>query len=208
MARLAGTRERGLMLFRRILRFASLAAVSIAALAIAQPTLAFTQTGTTGTTGAHSVPDTSSNTAAVCSYQYLSSENVWKLKHIFVDAPYMKAVPGMGSEKVAWNFTVQRREGGFSGFGPWHNRYTSPNFSAMTDSTQNAPLVQEGVRVTVPFAPGADAAAEYRVLMKMIWYKANGTSVLGTVSGRLNWYSTYLGIDTFTRHNLCFDYEA
>ena len=39
-------------------------------------------------------------------------------------------------------------------------------------------------------------AAEYRVRMKMVWYKANGTQLMGTSTGRLQWYNAYEELDT------------
>jgi hypothetical protein len=183
-------------------------AAALCALVVAQPALAYTETGHTGTTGVHSVTDTKAHPGVVCVYDYSTGDGAYRLNHIYVNAPNMKAVAGMSSEKVAWTFTIQRRDNGFGGAGPWQNRYTSPKFSAMTNSTTNAAFSQMGVKVIVPYEYGADAAAEYRALVKMYWYGSNGTSVIGSATGRLGWYNLYEELDTFTRKGLCEDYET
>ncbi len=192
---------------KHIFRNGLLVASAISALAIAQPAMAYTETGHTGTTGAHSLTDTSAHPGAICAYVYSSSDDAYKLNHIYVNAPNMKAVAGMSSEKVAWTFTIQRRDNGFS-TGPWQKRYTSPKFSAMTSSSTNATFSQQGVKVKVPYEYGADAAAEYRAIVKLFWYGVDGTTVIGTATGRVNWYNLYEGLDTFTSHNLCGDYQS
>jgi hypothetical protein len=35
---------------------------------------------------------------------------------------------------------------------------------------------------------GSDASAAYRAKVKLTWYKSNGTTVLGTVTGKIDWY--------------------
>jgi len=192
------------------LRFALLVGTAVSALTVANPAAAFQQTGTTGTTGAHSVTDTASSTGGICIYKYDTSFDVWELKRIVVNAPKMKAVPGMGSEKVGWSFTIQRRT--WSAFsnnpGPWQNRLTSATFTANTNSSTNASFTQQGAKVIVPADPGSDAAWQYRVNIKMTWYKANGTSVLGTATGRVEHYAGYEETNTLHFKNSCWDYDV
>ena len=193
-------------MFKRISRLTLLVGTAIGVLAFAQPALGYTELGTTGTVGAHSLIDTSSSPGAVCTYKAYPQYSDYKIKHLYVNAPKMKAVSGRGTEteKVAWDFKVQRRYVSFSN-GPWQNRYTSPTFVAYTDSTHNASFSQEGVDV-VPPAPEVDTAYQYRVIVKLIWYADIG-NVLGTATERVDWYSAQVGLDTFVRHHHCFDYE-
>ncbi len=177
-------------IINRILRAALIGGTAISALAIAQPAMAYTELGTTGTVGKHSLSDTEVNPGATCRYDFSSANGAFKLKHISVLAPGMRAVPGMGIEKVAWSFTVQRRIISFGGVEPWDDRYTSPKFKSSTDSHHHAQFDQgsEGVKVVVPYQAGADASAEYRVIVNLFWYKTDGTTVLGTATDRVDWY--------------------
>ena len=54
---------------------------------------------------------------------------------------------------------------------------------------------------------GADAAAPYRVLVKLYWYEQDGTTVLGQANGRLEWYVAYVGLDSIFHKGYCSDYE-
>jgi hypothetical protein len=181
-----------------------------AALTMSQPTLAFVQTGSTGRTGAHVVTDTESLPGATCSYRFNSTTGQYKLRHISVFAPRMKAVRHMGSEKVGWRFVVQRRLLTSAGYSAWNNRYTSPMWTVMTDASHYADFVgHEGVSVTVPYPYGGSNSASYRVLLKMVWYRHDGTTVLGTIDGQFEWYNDYQGrADNIRDRDLCPDYEA
>lgn len=187
------------------------AAIATLALVLAQPAMAYTELSTTGTVGVHSLTDTSGSPGAICIYKYQSGASLWQLKHIYVYPPNMKGVPGQGTEQVAWQFTVQRRIwSAFSSHpGPWENRYTSAKFYAYTDSSSNAILGVQDVKVFVPFASdgGADAVADYRVITKLLWYKTSG-GVLGTATERVDWYNEYEELDTLVKHRMCPDYEV
>ena len=195
-------------MFKGIWRTALMVGVAITALTGAQPALGLSKVNVTGTVGSYKVRDTQLFPGALCSYRYSSANQAWKLKHIAVGPPFMKAVPGMGIEKVAWQFTVQRRITGFGGPGPWQDRYTSSKFTATTDSTHNAPFNStEGVKVIVPFQIGSDASAEYRAKVKLTWYKADRTTVLGTVTGKIDWYY----VDSLMSRQIntpCADYDV
>src|SRR5262245_26318070 len=125
------------MFAQRTLSAAGLASTLLVAL-LAQPAAAYKEVRHTGTTGPHSLQDNSTTAGATCVYGKNNQYNEWRLRHIWVEPPLMKAVSGMGAEKVAWRFTVQRRHGTEGGNGPWADRYTSPNYSATTDSSHNA----------------------------------------------------------------------
>jgi hypothetical protein len=195
--------------FRRLTRTAFLAGAAIAALAVAQPAAAFTEIGTRGTVGAHSLQDTAGNPGADCRLKYSAPNGAFKLVHISVQPPRMKAVPGMGAEDVAWSFTVQRRIVRSGAPGPWKARYTSQKFRSSTNSRHNADFGQfRGVRVEVPFASGGRAAAEYRVMVRLFWYQANGTTLLGRATERVQWYYPDIaksGVSTY--HGFCPDYD-
>ena len=139
----------------------------------------------------------------MCTYKaYHTKFSHYLIKHINVNPPNMKAVSGQGTEKVAWDFTVQRREVSFSN-GSWQNRYTSPMFIASTNSTHNAGFTQESVGVAAP-QPGPDTEYEYRVLVKLFWYKSADGSVLGTATDRIDWYSDQNPTTITTDHHYCF----
>jgi hypothetical protein len=172
----------------RVLRSVVIGVTAISALAIAQPALAYTELGTTGTVGAHKLQDTKSDPGAGCSFKQVGT-NQYRLTHIYVFTPFMKGVPGMGEEHVAWSFTVQRRIVRSGGAGPWQDDYTSPKFRSHTDSTRYAGFdLEEGVRVVVPFAQSSAKSANYRVIVKLFWYKSDGTTILGTATDRVDWY--------------------
>ncbi len=86
------------------------------------------------------------------------------------------------------------------------NRYTSAVFTAYTDAHHNASFSQQGVKVVVPYTPGSDAGSQYRAIVKLIWYKANG-KVLGTAKERVDWYASYQSIDTIINHHVCYDWD-
>lgn len=196
-------------MLKRMSRMALLVGTAAAALAIAQPAMAYTDLGTTGTTGAHKLTDTSSNPGTICLYKYSASDGLSKLRHIYVHPPKVKAIAGWTNEQVAWRFTVQRRISGFGGPGPWNDRYTSPNFySTAPNSSTNATFSDEDVSVTVPFEAGGDAVADYRVIVKVFWYDTS-SMVLGTAKMRDDWYLAAQPADlTATHHHSCYDYET
>ena len=180
----------------------------VAALAISQTALGYVETNTSGTVGAHSYTDTSSHQGVICTYKPTTTAGVQKLKRIYVTAPKMKAVPGMGMEMVGFRFIVQRQITGFSGPGKWKTTYTSSIAKAATNASTNANLGEGSVDVSVPYAYGADASATYRVLVKLFWYAKDGSTVIGSASGRLEWYVAYVGLDSITHKGHCNDYEA
>jgi len=185
-----------------------LASVTVALLVGAQPVAADTELGHTGTVGLHSLLDTPGNPGATCKYKYLSEYQIGRLKRIVVFPPRMRAVAGKDAQTVGWNFTVQRREAGLGGSGPWENRYTSPEMTAVTDDAHNASFDQASVSVTTPFGPDVeDAIALYRVHIKMFWHRPNG-SVQGTAKHRVNYYrSVYTNRSgSGVQENVCGDY--
>ena len=187
-------------MLKRVWRTGLAAGAMFTMLLAVQPAAAFQQTGSTGVTGAHSVADTSSDAGATCAYKSGPGQ-LSTLKHIYVYPPSMKAAAGHGTEKVGWSFTVQRKIQGHA----WANRVTSKTYTASTDSAHNAMFPSEGVKVIVPNGPSGPSAS-YRVTIKMTWYAANGKSVIGTASGRVEWYFNYFTLDTTVVHGSCSDY--
>lgn len=195
-------------MFKRITRLLLVVGAAISALALAQPALGYTELKVTGTVGVHSLWDTEPAPGATCRFDYSAANSAYKLKHINVSRPLMKAVPGMGTERVGWDMTVQRRIVGLGGTSAWDNRYTSPIEKSSTDASHNASFANElGVKVIVPYQQGADASAEYRVIVKLFWYKADGTSILGTAKERVDWYYPDQGKAHPMYQEWCPDYD-
>lgn len=168
------------------------ATIAVAALGATQPVFADTPLGHTGTVGVHSLTDTSSNPGAIAYYKYNNSDGFGWLKRLYVNPPNMRAVAGMSNQTVGWLFTVERKICGIPGCGHWELRYTSSETTAVTDDAHSPSWGQASVRVTVPCGHNcADAGATYRVTVKMIWHRPNG-SVQGTVRDRIYYYSAQM----------------
>jgi len=167
------------------------ATIAVAALAATQPAFAY-ELRQTGTVGVHSLVDTSSHPGAVGRYKYYSSDGFGWLNRFYVNPPRMRAVAGKTSQTVGWLFKVQRKVCGMGGCGDWTLRYTSPEMTAVTDDAHNASFSQATVGVTVPCGHNcADAGAIYRIKVKMIWHRKDG-SVQGTVLNRIYWYGAQM----------------
>jgi hypothetical protein len=195
------------MFVRSIRSLFVLASIGVALLLGAQPVFADTELGHTGTVGVHSLTDTASSPGAKCKYRYLSAYDYGRLKRIVVQPPNMRAVAGKSAQKVGWQFTIQRREMGLGGSSPWEPRYTSPEMTAITSASHNATFSSASVGVTTPFGPDTeDAGAIYRVNVKMIWHRPDG-SVQGTARHRVNYYRSVLDIGgSGLQNNVCSDY--
>jgi hypothetical protein len=191
---------------RRTLRAVLIGVTTISALAVTQPTMGYTELKVTGTVGAHSLWDTEAVPGATCLFKHRSG--TYRLSHIGASPPRMKAVPGMGTEVVAWSFTVQRRIVDSGGAGPWKDRFTSQKFTTSTNAKHNAYFGgEQGVHVVVPFEAGGAASANYRVIVKLFWYESDGTTILGTATDRVDWYYPDQGKGVPTFHHFCPDYD-
>ena len=167
------------------------ATVAVAALAATQPALAY-ELSHTGTVGVHSLTDTSSNPGAIGRYRYYASDGYGFLNRFNVNPPNMRAVAGKSSQTVGWRYTVERKECGIEGCYRWIDRFTSVEFTAVTSDAHNASFSQATVSVNVPCGHGCyDAGAKYRITVKMIWHRPNG-SVQGTVLNRIYWYGAQM----------------
>jgi hypothetical protein len=165
--------------------------IGVAALAATQPALAY-ELSHTGTVGVHSLTDTSSNPAAIGRYRYYASDGYGWLNRFYVNPPNMKAVAGKTSQHVGWKYMVERKMCGIEGCGSWMLRFTSRQFTAVTDDSHNAAFTQATASVTVPCGHNCyDVGAKYRITVKMIWHRADG-SVQGTVLNRIYWYGAQM----------------
>ncbi len=187
--------------FRRVL---PIVCSIVAVLVVGQTALGYVETKTTGTVGAHSLSDTTGSPAAICVYKPSPIANVTQLKHIDVNAPQVKAIAGMGTETVGWRFVIQRTRFGITPH--WKRIYRSPIWKASTDSAHDASFSQEGANVVVPH-PYATGGYGFRVIVKLYWYKANGTTVKGSTSGRLEWYVISHGTNPGPFQDACSDYD-
>jgi hypothetical protein len=168
--------------------------VFVAALGMAQPVAASTRVDATGTVGAYTYTDTMAHPGALGLYKYNAEDGFGWLKRFYVNPPKMKAVAGMNSQTVGWLYNVQRKICGFGGCGQWQVTYTSPEFTAITDDSHSPSWGQDSVKVTVPCGHNcADAGAVYRINVKMMWHRANG-SVMGTAKHRIYYYGKQLDI--------------
>src|SRR5688500_11351011 len=167
------------------------ATVAAAALWATQPAFAY-ELGQTGTVGVHSLTDTSSHPGAIGRYKFYASDGYGYLNRFYINPPKMRAVAGKTSQTVGWLYKVERRDCGIQGCGPWMLRFTSVEFTAVTDDAHNASFSQATVSVNVPCGHdcyGADS--KYRITVKMIWHRPNG-SVQGTVRNRIYWYGAQM----------------
>ena len=125
------------MLSRRLRGLLVATTLAIAALSVVQPALAY-ELGHTGTVGAHSTTDTSSDPGAIGKYRYYASDGFGWLTRFWVNPPHMKAVAGQTHQTVGWLFKVERQDCGFGGCSQWRVTYTSPEMTAVTDDAHDA----------------------------------------------------------------------
>ncbi len=168
---------------------AGLSALLLTALAVG-PVLADKELGDRGQVGQHSLRDTHSKPGAECRYKgNLASPGgsysyVGKLKYIDVRPPKVRAISG--TQQVGWRFIVQRAKG----FGTWRTTYTSPIQKKSATAGRNALFTHMGIKVRVPprsSSPDAGPSFNYRVLVKMYWYRPNGTTQ-GTAKHEVEFY--------------------
>jgi hypothetical protein len=185
------------MLKRRSRYTFVLLAAALAAVVSAQPIAAYTELRTTGTAGAHSLTDTRPSPGADCLYRYQARGSGYFLRHITVDPPNVRAVPGQGEQQVGWSFTVDLRTRALSDdpWSDWEHRYTSPVMKTSTDPDHDASFSAMGVRVVTSGDSNPDYKFFYRVTVKAFWYRANG-GVMGTAKMRLEWFKTFMGGDS------------
>lgn len=181
------------------------AAATLALVIGGLPVAAYKHLGTTGTTGTHSLTDTRSSPGADCRYRFIDRGTAWELRRINVRPPNVQAsVFHDGNQQVGWRFTVQRRyaDAFHEQPGPWEHRYTSPTQKATTDADHDASFSPMDVSVQVPDDASSDVWYRYRVIVKVFWYRDNG-SVSGTARMRVEWFKSYFGDDTAKQRWSC-----
>lgn len=167
-------------------------AVLIGPLAIAlagAPLAAATELGHVGRVGAHSLIDSAANGGARCGYVTTFQDggaHWWRLARIDVRAPRVRAISGL--QRVGWRFIVQRSQD----HGPWQVTYRSAIQIATASTTTRAAFSPMGVKVVVPPPSGQFSNRHhYRVIVKMLWYRANGTQQ-GTARHLVDFYREQL----------------
>ena len=73
---------------------------------------------------------------------------------------------------------------------------------ATTDADHDASFSAMGVRVRVPDNASDDIWYSYRAIVKVIWYRDNGT-VSGTARMRVEWFKSFVGDDTSKQRWSC-----
>ena len=167
-------------LLHRRLAIAAVGAFSLAMLA-GGPAMA----SHTGTVGSHSLRDSTTAPGDTCKYREITDppyESVYVLKRITVAPPRVRAISG--TQKVGWKFTVQRKESFEGASTGWLETYSSPIQTAMTNSAHDAAFTSKTVSV---IGAHTDTLLRYRVLVTMLWYRANG-SIQGTAIQQVHWY--------------------
>jgi hypothetical protein len=160
--------------------------VALAALGVGvAPAAADTELGHTGQVGAHSLRESYSDGGAKCTYRTTfegQSSHWWRLRRIDVRPPRVRAISGQ--QVVGWRFIVQRSEDG----GRWERTYRSPIQKATASTSANAAFSSMGIKIIVP-APSSQFSNhyQYRVVVKMFWYRANGTQ-RGTARHLVDFY--------------------
>jgi hypothetical protein len=155
----------------------------------AAPIAADTPQTHTGVFGVHYLADSAEYPAATCSY---NSGTV--IASIRVRAPFVYArntVAGTESQAVSWQFAVQARP-------PGTNAWSTVATSAIQKKTTTDARVADFTPLTRAFS--GTAAREYRVVVIIRWYGSGGTSEVGRIIHRADWYA-WTGVPSF--HGLC-----
>jgi hypothetical protein len=173
---------------------ASVLLAALVAIFAAGPVGADTELGHKGKIGAHSLRDTYTNGAAKCTYRTTfegSGSHWWRLRRIDVRPPRVFAISG--SQKVGWRFVVQRSKDQ----GPWQVAYRSQVQKATASVNSRAAFESMGSRVSVP-PPSSqfDNHHFFRVVVKMIWYRADG-SQQGSARHLVDFYREQLDGEVF-----------
>lgn len=173
------------------------ALTSVLALALgAGPVAADFEWGHSGNVGRHTLVDSMETASVRCNYKTVSETDepddwyVWrgKLTRLEVRPPKVRSI--LGKQLVGWRFIVQRALNPTSTFNdPWQTTYRSAIQVATATDTRNARFTPMYVRLSVPPA-SEERIHAYRVLIKMFWYRADGTTQ-GTAKHLLSYYETF-----------------
>jgi hypothetical protein len=159
------------------------------ALGGANPIQADTPLTHSGVFGVHYLADSSEFPAVTCTY---NSATV--ISSIRVRAPFVYArntAPGVETQAVSWQFSVQSRA-------PNTSAWTTVATSVIQKKTTSDVRAADFTPVTRAFR--GSAAREYRVVVVVRWFGSSGTTEVGRISHRADWY-TWSGVPSF--HGLC-----
>lgn len=160
----------------------------------ASPATAYKHLSANGTTGTHGMTDKRSSPGADCTYRFTRFGTQWELRRIKIRPPNVEAAPLQADpeQQVGWRFTVERRykDAFHVEPGPWVHLYTSPTQKRMTDADHDAPFTPIEVGIRIPGDSSSDVWYKYRVIVKVFWYRDNG-SVNGTALMRNMWFKSF-----------------
>jgi hypothetical protein len=142
-------------------------------------TVADTRLSSSGRHGKSSLGDSSTSAGAMCSYTIGFGADI---NAITIEPPNVLArnrSSGADSQKVGWRFVVQRLPAGAADWTPY---YLSPISKAMATDASPATFSPRGVAVV-----GSDDADDFRVLVKIFWYRADGSRA-GKVVRSVDYY--------------------
>ena len=119
----------------------------------------------------------------ICNYKYLGDDSEYVggiLKRIDVDPPRLYALNSK-TATVGWRFIVERQRFDQEvNPAPWKQTYKSPLQTARASLTTAAAFTTMGVKVKLPVLSDPEnynwQAVNYRVTLKLFWYRANGTT--------------------------------
>jgi hypothetical protein len=94
----------------------------------------------------------------------------WRLNKLGVTAP--KVYAKSGTQTVGWRFVVTRSMNYSSG--PWNITYRSPLQKRTATTSKPAAFTAMSVGVNLPDVENF-VSVQYRVTLKLTWYRANGT---------------------------------
>jgi hypothetical protein len=168
----------------------------LVALLVAAPVAADVELGHKGHVGYHALVDTETKPGANCVYRTITERDsdyepgmiYWegRLARLEVKPPVMRSGRPY-AQKVSWRFIVQRSKDG----GTWKPVYRSPLQVRTVKPDRDARFLPMAVGITVPRASRHENHHQYRVLIKMAWYRPDGT-VEGSARHQLSWYGLIL----------------
>jgi hypothetical protein len=146
----------------------------IAVLMAVSPAAADTPLAHTGNVGPHRLIDTWSKPGMACHLSQVAF-NWWMLDRISVRPPKMRGT--RDHQPVAWRFFVERSPIGTEVAIPydWKVTFRSPRQSAVAHVHTPARFSRMDTPITVPKPHAHGDVYAYRVKVRMIWYRANGT---------------------------------
>jgi hypothetical protein len=167
-------------------------ALPLLAVLVAAPVAADLERGHKGHVGYHALVDTEANAGARCIYRTVVEREsgdpahpiYWegRLRRLEVNPPIMRTALA-ATQKVGWRFIIQRAKDG----GTFERVYRSPVQVQRLRVNRESSFLPMGVDLRVPKASRHENRHEYRVMVKMFWYGADG-SVSGSALHQLSWY--------------------